>query len=76
MVLPMRINTIFSGLIYIFLITVHWRINIKIFCESLLSLINDPDEFEVIWVFHDGEEAIEKLSEDRLPQILLLDINM
>jgi CheY-like chemotaxis protein len=54
----------------------HWRITIKIFCESLLSLINDPDEFEVIWVFHDGEEAIEKLSEDRLPQILLLDINM
>lgn len=49
----------------------------KIFCDSLVSLINDLDEFKVIWTVHDGSDAIEKLSdEEMLPQILLLDINM
>jgi len=58
------------------MITVALADDHKIFCDSLVSLINDLDDFEVIWAVHDGEEAIEKLSEDSLPQILLLDINM
>lgn len=58
------------------MITVALADDHKIFCESLVSLINDLDDFEVIWTVHDGVEAIEKLSEDRLPEILLLDINM
>lgn len=49
----------------------------KIFCDSLVSLINDLEDFKVIWTVHDGEDAIEKLSApDDLPDILLLDINM
>lgn len=49
----------------------------KIFCDSLVSLINDLDDFDVIWAVHSGEDAIEKLSaEEGLPQILLLDVNM
>ncbi|HEX5555039.1 MAG TPA: response regulator transcription factor [Chitinophagaceae bacterium] len=59
------------------MITVALADDHKIFCESLVSLINDLDDFEVIWTVHDGDEAIEKLSDDaHLPHILLLDINM
>ncbi len=49
----------------------------KIFCDSLKSLINDLDGFEVIWTAEDGEEAIAWMQGPApLPQILLLDINM
>lgn len=49
----------------------------KIFCDSLASLINDLEDFKVIWTVHDGEATIEKLSDNEcLPDILLLDINM
>jgi DNA-binding NarL/FixJ family response regulator len=59
------------------MITVALADDHKIFCDSLVALINDLDDFQVIWTVHDGAEAIEKLSVDEnLPQILLLDINM
>jgi two-component system, NarL family, invasion response regulator UvrY len=48
-----------------------------IFCDSLSSLINDFDGFEVCWVAHDGKEAINKLEYEKTkPDILLLDIIM
>jgi DNA-binding NarL/FixJ family response regulator len=49
----------------------------QIFCDSLKSLINDLDGFNVLWTAGDGEETIKKLQEAKyLPDILLLDINM
>ncbi|MCC6289829.1 MAG: response regulator transcription factor [Chitinophagaceae bacterium] len=49
----------------------------KIFCDSLESLINAFDAFEVIWTVQDGEQAITMLQQkSKLPDILLLDINM
>lgn len=49
----------------------------KIFCDSLVSLINDLEDFKVIWTAHDGNDAVYRLSHgDSLPDILLLDINM
>lgn len=49
----------------------------KIFCDSMKSLVNDFEDFTVIWTAGNGEEAIEKLEKEYLlPDILLLDINM
>lgn len=49
----------------------------QIFCDSLKSLINDFDGFNVLWTAGDGQEAIERLQDQEpLPDILLLDINM
>ena len=48
-----------------------------IFCDSLSSLINDFDGFEVCWVANDGKDAIYKLQHEPIkPDILLLDIIM
>lgn len=49
----------------------------KIFCDSLASLINDFDNFFVRWCAHDGEKAIQILTNDKeIPDIILLDIKM
>ena len=49
----------------------------QIFCDSLKSLINELDGFNVVWTAGDGEEAIKKLQgTEAAPEILLLDINM
>lgn len=59
------------------MITVALADDHKIFWEYLVLLINDLDDFEVIWFVHDGDEALGKLSkDDQLPKILLPDINM
>jgi DNA-binding NarL/FixJ family response regulator len=59
------------------MITVALADDHKIFCDSLVALINDLVDFVVFWSVLVGGEAIEKLSVDEnLPQILLLDINM
>lgn len=49
----------------------------KIFCDSLESLINDFDDFKVMWTAQDGDKTIDRLQRSApLPDILLLDINM
>ncbi len=48
----------------------------KIFCDSLSTLINDFEGFHVAWSAQDGEETIQFIQEGRIPDILLLDINM
>lgn len=49
----------------------------KIFCDSLAGLINDFEEFIVIWATHDGNQAIQLLGNpSQVPDIVLLDIRM
>lgn len=49
----------------------------KIFCDSLASLINDLEGFNVIWTAQDGIKTVEKFQQStQIPDILLLDINM
>lgn len=48
-----------------------------LFAESLEGLINNFKDFEVEYVLNNGQELIDKLStQDNLPDIVLLDINM
>ena len=48
-----------------------------LFAQSLESLINNFADFEVQYVVNNGQELIDKLSsQDTLPNIVLLDINM
>jgi DNA-binding NarL/FixJ family response regulator len=49
----------------------------EIFCDSLTALINDVEGFNVIWTAQSGKKAIELMQQpDKIPAILLLDINM
>ena len=49
----------------------------KIFCDSLQSLINDIEGWQVLWTAQSGGDAINRLQSDtQIPDILLLDINM
>lgn len=49
----------------------------SLFAESLESLINNFDDFEVQYIVNNGQELIDKLSQqDLFPDIILLDINM
>lgn len=49
----------------------------KIFCDSLKSLINDFEGWQVLWATQSGADAILRLTgETHIPDVLLLDINM
>jgi len=49
----------------------------KIFCDSLMGLINDFDGFKAIWGLQDGRKAIQLLEDEKnVPNIILLDIAM
>ena len=49
----------------------------KIFGESLAGLINDSEDFKVIWIAQNGKQALEHFQKDKkAPQIVLLDISM
>lgn len=48
-----------------------------IFCDSLSSLINDFEDFNVCWCSNSGANAIQLLEKMQdVPDIILLDINM
>ena len=50
---------------------------IKIFCDSLSSLINNFEWFSVNWSAQDGMKAIQLLENtQQVPDIVLLDIKM
>ena len=49
----------------------------KIFGESLAGLINDSENFKVLWTAQNGKEALVHFQKDKIqPQIILLDISM
>lgn len=49
----------------------------RIFCESLSNLINDFDDFSMLWTAQDGNNVIQLLKQKiNIPDILLLDIVM
>lgn len=49
----------------------------KIFCDSLASLINDFEGFNVCWTAQDGAKAIQIIEQGKdIPDIILLDIVM
>ena len=47
-----------------------------LFAQSLGTLINSFPDFEVAYYASHGEELIDKLASQGLPDIILLDINM
>ncbi|KAA9338963.1 response regulator transcription factor [Adhaeribacter soli] len=48
----------------------------KLFRKGILELVNDFEGFSVAWEAEHGKDFINKLEQDNLPEIILLDISM